>query len=240
MIKVSKYDIEPEDDNIEDDNIKETFYDLYNDIKEGRYRYTTNQSLQKELERFRDNMAVDFYNLQLEFGDQKHGLINRRDVKRCKPQIKDFKDRYFLWDVTNKDFDFKTESLISFLAIDEYLGMFRTITDKVIAKEKLTDDELQIINYWLCGKIEQGGNDSSGYVLKKNYVAFQNFGMIRALYEWVFLVSRGLADVGRCQAGGCNKLFIPYKPGAIEQIYCSKACKMREYRRRQKEIVTTE
>ena len=140
MIKVSKYDIEPEDDNIEDDNIKEIFYDLYNDIKEGRYRYTTNQSLQKELERFRDNMAVDFYNLQLEFGDQKHGLINRRDVKRCKPQITDFKYRYLLWDVTNKDFDFKTESLISFLAIDEYLGMFRTITDKVIAKEKLTDD----------------------------------------------------------------------------------------------------
>ena len=90
VIKVSKYDIEPEDDNI-DDNIKETFYDLYNDIKEGRYRYTTNQSLQKELERFRDNMAVDFYNLQLEFGNQKHGLVNRGDVKRCKPQIKDSK-----------------------------------------------------------------------------------------------------------------------------------------------------
>jgi len=240
VIKVSKYVIEPENDNIEDESIKETFYDLYNDIKEGRYRYTTNQSLQRDLEHFRDNMAVDFYNLQLEFGDQKHGLINRRDMKRYKPLVKAFKDRYLLWSVTNKDFNLKTESLISFLAIDEYLGMFKTITDKVIEKEKLTDHELHIINYWLCGKIEQDGNESSGYILKKNYVAFQSFGMIRALYEWIFLVSRGLADVRRCQAGGCNKLFIPYKPGAIEQIYCSKACKMREYRRRQKRYVTTE
>lgn len=235
MTKVSKYDIESEYD-----DIKEIFYDLYRDIEEGRYRYTTNQSLQKELERFRDNMAVDFYNLQLEFGDQKHGLRNRRSVKRCKSQIKDFENRYLLWSVANKDFDSKIDSLIFFLGIDEYLGMFRTITDKVIAKEKLTDDELQIINNWLCGKIEQGGNNSSGYVLRKNYVAFQNFGMIRALYEWVFLVSRGLSHVGRCQAEECNKLFIPYKPGAIEQIYCSKACKMREYRRRQKGNVTNE
>lgn len=206
-----------------DKDIKTIFYDLYNEnIVFGQH--TTNQSLQKKLDRFRDNMAVDFYNLVMESENNEQ-------------QIFEFMYKYLLSDKfgqtievfgkqTNRMvFDWKT------LFLNGNLEMFNTITDKVIAKEELTQEELQVINNWLCGYISQNKKDSGGFILLKQYVVVWHFGMIKALYEWIVLVSQGQVDVSRCEAPGCNKLFIPDKRG-IKQIYCGATCKKRAFRHR--------
>jgi len=46
--------------------------------------------------------------------------------------------------------------------------------------------------------------------------------------------TRDFEEKQKCAAEDCSRLFVPYKSGRLEQIYCSKNCKMREYRRRQK------
>ena len=59
-------------------DLKTIFFDIYNDKQFGQH--TTNVSLQKRLERFRNQLSVDFYNLE------------REDE-----QIREFADKYMLY-----------------------------------------------------------------------------------------------------------------------------------------------
>jgi len=61
------------------------------------------------------------------------------------------------------------------------------------------------------------------------YTPVHNWGMIRALYEWIVLVQSQQTEVKRCKAPKCNKLFIPDRRGK-EQLYCSDTCKTRAFR----------
>jgi len=261
--KVSQHKVEPS----QNKGIKKKFYDLYNDKLFGQH--TTNQSLQKKLDRFRDNMAVDFYNLLLDLQLGNDGTLTSDNWVKGKEKLIDYADKYVQWDqFGNESFEFfgdHVDSRVQFVLKcamgSMYLLNFKYITDKVLANEILSEAELAHLNKWVCGQITQRqihdfsevnidkihanislaqGIPTDRYMLEKEYNRSENYGMVKACLEWVVLVSQGTVDVGRCEAEDCNKLFIPYKPGAIKQIYCSKVCKMREYRRRQKEPITTE
>ena len=255
MSKVSQHKVEPS----QNKGIKKKFYDLYNDKLFGQH--TTNQSLQKKLDRFRDNMAVDFYNLLLDLQLGNDGTLTSDNWVKGKEKLIDYADKYVQWDqFGNESFEFfgdHVDSRVQFVLKcamgSMYLLNFKYITDKVLANEILSEAELAHLNKWVCGQITQRqiydfsdvsvekalkdisliqGIPTDRYMLKKEYNRSENYGMVKACLEWVVLVSQGTVDVGRCEAEDCNKLFIPYKPGAIKQIYCSKVCKMREYRRR--------
>ena len=208
-------------------DIKEIFHELYS-YNELFGKHTTNKSLQKKLERFRDNMAVDFYNIEWKNNDQ----------------VKEFLDRY-IYVSSNLDNLYKADDIS--IGVVEGTSKrnttrhllrgeqqyFRAITDKILAGKKLTEEQLKNINYHLlytfkqvkclddCYKIEQSSN-----VPDEIY---------KALYEWVIFLSRGLVKVKRCEE--CGRLYIPTARGH-DQKYCKNSCKMKSFRRLNKKIVT--
>jgi hypothetical protein len=211
-------------------DIKEIFFDLY-----GKPNFLsihiTNQSLQKKMERFRDRLAVDFYNLKPEE----------------KKQIKDFANKYlpdvwvyfqkvpieclmnWNWKLSRTD-DFY--SSIKDYMVDQGQKRFKEITDKVIAGSELTDNELKLVNRCVLNPFGQKSyfdpkSDSDRYEIAQSYMTMTSiYALEKALYEWVILVSQRDVDVGWCRV--CRKLFLKNNPGS-EQIYCSNACKMKEY-----------
>ena len=250
--KVSQNKVEPS----QNKGIKKTFYDQYNDKLFGQH--TTNQSLQKKLERFRNNMAVDFYNLLLDLQLGNDGTLTSDNWVKCKEKLIDYADKYVQWDqFGNEPIDFfgdHVDSRVQFVlkcAMGSiYLLKFKTITDKVLASEMLSEAELAHLNKWVCGQITQRqiydfsdvsvekalkdisliqGIPTDRYMLKKEYNRSENYGMVKACLEWVVLVSQGTVDVGRCEAEDCNKLFIP-EPRGKKQKYCSETCKKRAFR----------
>lgn len=252
MSKVSQNKVEPS----QNKGIKKTFYDQYNDKLFGQH--TTNQSLQKKLERFRNNMAVDFYNLLLDLQLGNDGTLTSDNWVKCKEKLIDYADKYVQWDqFGNEPIDFfgdHVDSRVQFVlkcAMGSiYLLKFKTITDKVLASEMLSEAELAHLNKWVCGQITQRqiydfsdvsvekalkdisliqGIPTDRYMLKKEYNRSENYGMVKACLEWVVLVSQGTVDVGRCEAEDCNKLFIP-EPRGKKQKYCSETCKKRAFR----------
>jgi hypothetical protein len=234
-------------DMTEDKGIMRTFYDLYNEKIFGQH--TTNQSLQKKLDRFRDNMAVDFYNLILETEKDTElikGVWNRARWKNHKKMVIDYANKYLLYNQTGEkpysffgdQVDHKVFEFMGFMENGLQLGLFKTITDKAISGLEFDENELKVIKNWLLGDFEQGKNNDGRFVLSRIYMPFNNFGMIRALYEWVYLVSSGAVDVKVCEAGGCNKLFLPDGRGK-EQIYCGATCKKRAFRHRHREDLAT-
>jgi len=59
------------------------------------------------------------------------------------------------------------------------------------------------------------------------------YELARELYKEIEGILKGITQIDRCYAGGCDKIFIP-APRGKEQRYCSNACKQRAYRERQK------
>jgi len=62
------------------------------------------------------------------------------------------------------------------------------------------------------------------------------YELARELYKEIEGILKGIIQIDRCYAGGCDKIFIRV-PGGKEQRYCSNACKQRAYRERQKKTL---
>ena len=191
-------------------NIKEVrraFYRLYsnpvlcdNDIL---------KPMQKKIAKFRNEMAIDFYNL-------------------TKKDVPEFAKKY-LPDGAELFLD---------IPIDDYLinrlgqSGFKIILDKILSGESV-GEWLGSLTKNLLGFIQEDWDQE-----KQRYhlvvVRPENISQIlRATCEFLYLLSNDEVEVGRCGADDCAKIFVKNNPGS-EQLYCSKACKMREYRRRQK------
>lgn len=202
-------------------DIKEIFHELYSYKQFGKH--TTNKSLQKKIEKFRNQMAVDFYNLDRKNDDQ----------------IEKFSDKYVYKSPTAterigppEDPKAKTWAEITTRDLLKHeQHKFKITTNKAITGriEDITESELERINYYIFHTFKLVERIDH-YKIQQSY--FTSCEIYKGLYEWVILVSQGRVDVGRCEAEDCEKIFVKNNPGS-EQLYCSKACKMREYRRRQ-------
>ena len=217
-------------------DIKTIFYEQYKMFGQ----YTTNKSLQKELEIIRNNIAVDFYNLKYdkkaisEFAD-KYAIDNQR--------LKTDHSDYSMGEMFIKGF---IDTGGDVLIMDAFTGKsnhneqkkFRKIVDKIIENEKLEQSELNHISRQYLGKVEQYPigkkvNDVEVHHwqlgVDSQLILLKNYCIIKAIYEWVILLSRENIKVCRCKAPECKKLFNP-TPRGRNQRYCSNACKVRAYR----------
>jgi len=75
-------------------------------------------------------------------------------------------------------------------------------------------------------------DDSGEYLFGGTRIYLTLAGLKYRLFNAIIEMWNGKIVIKKCVADGCNKLFIAYKSGRLEQIYCSKTCKMREYRKR--------
>jgi len=194
---------------------------LKNDVKEVRkafYRLYSNpvlcdndilKPMQKKIAKFRNEMAIDFYNL-------------------TKKDVPEFAKKY-LPDGAELFLD---------IPIDDYLinrlgqSGFKRILDKILSGESV-GEWLGSLTKNLLGFIQEDWDQE-----KQRYhlvvVRPENISQIlRATCEFLYLLSNDEVEVGRCGAEGCNRLFIPAVRGKA-QLFCNNACRVREYRRKKK------
>ncbi len=233
MVTFTKHEIEP----LEKNSLKAIFYEQYKMFGQ----HTTNKSLQRKLETLRNNMAVDFYNLKYD-----------------KKAISEFANKYAIDNqrlkTDHSDCGIGESFITGFidtggdrLIMDAFTGKsnhdeqktFRRIVDKIMSNEKLTQSELDHISMQYLGKVEQYqiGNSTEAHHwqlgVDSQLISLKNYCIIKAIYEWVILLTRGFVKINRCEEQTCKKLYIPTAKGR-EQKYCSNACKMKSFRRQNK------
>ena len=196
---------------------------MSNDVKEVRrafYRLYSNpvlcdndilKPMQKKIAKFRNEMAIDFYNL-------------------TKKDVPEFAKKY-LPDGAELFLD---------IPIDDYLinrlgqSGFKIILDKILSGESV-GEWLGSLTKNLLGFIQEDWDQE-----KQRYhlvvVRPENISQIlRATCEFLYLLSNDEVEVERCEAEGCNKIFLPYKPGT-KQKYCSTNCRVKSFKHKQKVV----
>jgi len=108
---------------------------------------------------------------------------------------------------------------------------FKTIADKVLVGEGLTKVQLDHVKKRFWGTMRQQEIENGKWILRHSS-SWGNFGIHRALYDWVIKVSQGLIPIQRCEAKGCKTKEIFLSRGGTKR-FCSNACKMRDWRRKQ-------
>ena len=189
------------------------------EIRRGFYRLYSNpvlsdndisKPMQKKIAKFRNEMAVDFYNL-------------------TKKDVPEFAKKYLPDGVEL----FLDKPIEEYLFNDLGQSGFKIVLDQVLAGEHITDEGIKYIEHNLYGFIHQVWDQEAQRWHMEAYKPEQISQILRATCEFLYLLSNDEVEVGRCGADDCAKIFVKNNPGS-EQLYCSKACKMREYRRRQK------
>jgi len=189
------------------------------EIRRGFYRLYSNpvlsdndisKPMQKKIAKFRNEMAVDFYNL-------------------TKKDVPEFAKKYLPDGVEL----FLDKPIEEYLFNDLGQSGFKIVLDQVLAGEHITDEGIKYIEHNLYGFIHQVWDQEAQRWHMEAYKPEQISQILRATCEFLYLLSNDEVEVGRCGADDCTKIFVKNNPGS-EQLYCSKTCKMREYRRRQK------
>lgn len=221
----------------EPEGVMKVFQDIYNDKE--LISHVRNKSLRTKLERLRAEMGVDFYNIDQENFEKFEEFAGKYIPQRAQLGLS----------LSGISIQLEHSYVGLMLGYDhetnEYKGLntYKTIVDKVMDGTKLTDDEVRYIQDQYFGQILQKKKQDGAWTLKRTFY-FASFGvMYRTIYDFVIQVSAGRIDVRRCEAPlayssrKCGKLFLPY-PGGHEQRFCSKACKMRSYRKAQRETAS--
>ena len=234
-------------------DIKDEFYEIYSDIDRTA---GLPKAKKQRLERLRNQMAVDFYNLKedddndiSEFAEKytyrnyqmpnDKGTLGEQWVRLMIGELKNRlynKDKgYKLKEHEELLDDFKEDQLIR--TVLKHHEMFKTIVDNIIDVKKIPPTQIAYIKNKYYGQITQDFHEGR-YRLHQTAVfpLASSWVLERALYEWVMLLSRGMINVNRCEENTCQKLYIPTAKGR-EQKYCSNACKMRSYRRQSKKVL---
>lgn len=198
--------------------------------------------------------------------------------------------RYYNLDVSNVDeID---EFLVMFVAIEEFYQfgyevpnlmlygsiskenkefllsdhkVFKGIVNKILKKEKLSDEEINHIQSRITPIITQHAkitkqsdslltgywNEESLEGLRKLhsdlkiehwslflYCNYPNSNWLHGIYkDWIIDLSLQRIKIQRCQLEGCDNIF-EVKPGGHPQKYCSDAHKMKAYRERKNKLIT--
>ena len=221
-----------------DNKLIEEFFKLYNDIDRTA---GLPQAKKKRLERFRNQMVVDFYNLQ--FKDANSEMTIKEIIEQNKEPIKVFRDKYILYKgieiiemmfgkTVEKTYLESSDHFMCNLIIDH--KTFKTIVDKVIDVKEITTEEILHIQKKFYGTIELFNIEES-YILFNTFYT-KNLGVFRALYEFVILLSCKTINVKRCEEPTCKRLYIPTARGH-DQKYCKNSCKMKSFRRLNKKVL---
>jgi len=212
---------------------------------------TPADKLRRELQNYRAAVGVDFYNLDLGGALQpaKEGGYYVTDKDPAAQAGLQAMRKFYLKYIggptrlINKD---GTEEQLSIsmeagqlihIMIYAPQPIYRAIVDKAISGEEMTDDEIKHINQAISGGevYQQYSKEKERFILKRR-VYFGPFGIIKALYEFIYDIANQRVEIGRCAAKDCNKLFVP-TPRGREQLYCRRACQVRAYRHRKKTAV---
>lgn len=205
------------------DEEKRLFYISYNG-SEWFGVHTTNNSLQKQIEKFRNRMAVEFFNLTDEDDIKAFGAKYKYDYTQDE---KRFNEKLYklLESQDNSD-----------LFITTLHKEFKGIVSKVLDKQDLSDAEIDTINEVLIDnkiipiriKEDEGKTTQMLFPVPKG----SWWALARALFEWVVLLSLGEVKLFRCKV--CKKPVIP-TPRGRNQMFCSPRCKTRFYRQSKKQ-----
>lgn len=199
-----------------------------------------------KVEAFRNSLAIDFYNLRAnkikEFSKKYYfDIVLPQDIfERIQGGSDVFAGNFV--DIGNKGISLFNEGvkLKNVNSIGELLtlnllneqGIYRGIVDRIMRNESLSETEKRYIGSLLFGEIDE---IKEGDKLILGIV--HNDINKRMLYEFIISLSRGEIDVGICEAPNCCNMFTTGGPGS-EQKYCSRACQVRAYRHRKKELVS--
>ena len=234
MTKVKELVMTPENATIfrEPEGIMKKFADIYNDGQ--IIEHITNKSLRAKLVRLRNQMGVDFYNIDRESENFKNFaskyMLNNQLITLVD---EDGTERTLTWSMGEihagvmLGYDQETEE-------DKGLIIFKSIVDKILNGTQLTKEEMNHVNTRYCGWVSQKQQENGKWILRRSFY-FGPYGIIyRGIYDFVIQVSTGRINIARCEAQGCKRIFLP-RSGGHTQRFCRNACKMRAYRRRQKE-----
>lgn len=117
------------------------------------------------------------------------------------------------------------------------LKRLKTIVDKHLAKEPLTDDEK-----YECKRAYDEYHITAGSIYERpdgtirRYEKQINQGSInfRRAFSELWEVIDGRKTIRRCAASDCNKIFVPRQSGGREQEFHEKRCYWREKKRMQR------
>ena len=244
MTKVKELVMTPDKATIfrEPEGIMKEFADIYNDGQ--IIEHIPRKTLRAKLVRLRNQMGVDFYNIDREPENFKNFagkyMLNNQPITLVD---NDGTERTLPWSMGEIDaglmlgYEQRTEK-------NEGLIIFKSIVDKILDGEKLTEKEVSHVNTRYCGKVSQRRQKNGKWILSRSFY-FGPHGIIyRGIYDFVIQVSNGSIQVKKCRAplpyksSECGRLFLPY-PGGYEQQFCSKACRMRVYRRKKQKNTAT-
>ena len=122
---------------------------------------------------------------------------------------------------------FSAEELVQVKGdFESCLPVFREMTDRAIAGQRPTKEDIRILEEILLKdkelKIESYSNKEKAYFYPSMYV---NIPTGRALaFSWIYWVWIKDIKVRKCKAKDCHRIFIPVKSS---QEYCSKRCAKR-------------
>lgn len=215
---------------------------------------TPPDKLRRDLQNYRAEVGVAFYNINL--GNALEPIdggyaVNNEELEKLGNPLKDFYLKYIGGPIRliNKDgteekrsYSVESSQIINIMMYAPQ-PVYRAIVDKAIAGETMTEDEIKHINQALAGGwVDQQYSEEKQRYRLRRIVYFWFFGIIRALYEFVYDISCQRVEIQRCAAEDCNNIFVPYKPGK-EQQFCSERCYKRVYmrdRRRKDKMVSVE
>ena len=111
------------------------------------------------------------------------------------------------------------------------LSVFREMTDRAIAGQRPTKEDIRILEEILLEDRElkiKSYSKEKAYFYPSVYVSIPTG---RALaFSWVYWVWIKDITIRRCKAKDCNRIFIPVRS---DQEYCSKRCAKRVWAQRQ-------
>ncbi len=116
-----------------------------------------------------------------------------------------------------------TKLLASALFVD-YIRTFREMTDRAIAGQKPTKEDLRALENALLKKYSLVPTKSEETGRFYPVVSSSESLEFDLAWWWIFGVWTGQIEVRRCKAGDCNKIFVPVRS---DQQYCSKRCAKR-------------
>jgi len=111
------------------------------------------------------------------------------------------------------------------------LPVFREMTDRAIAGQKPTKEDIKIMEKVLLEnrrlKIERYSKEKHLYYYPSVYVSILTGSALA--FSWIYWVWIKDITIRRCKAKDCNRIFIPVRS---DQEYCSKRCLKRIWAQR--------
>ena len=202
---------------------------------------TPAEKFRRDLQKYRTAIGVDFYNLNLGSADGVY--YNTADEK----VLAAFYHKHMGGPITVVSSLPKTEGMPLHIEAGMVVSVlsyapqptYKAILDKALAGEEMTEEEIRHIDQGISGGglYQKYRADKGRYMLRQR-VYFGHFGIIKALYEFVYDVSHQRIEVERCALEGCNNIYAVRASGKPGK-YCSGACKAKAYRIRKEMAAQT-